>query len=244
MMNFIDLTTTGIISAVAKAVISGSKEVRKLSYFALVLIIISIILFGLVEAAFIAEIYRSVAVTIGAIAALAVMIIYGYQLSVEESVAKAEIKEVEARIIDKNSETTAAWELGRIKVESYLNRNLIQVRWIFIWTVLVMIVGFLIVGYGIFKLFLGDIQLNAAILAAISGLLIEFLGGSFLIIFKSSMQQAKDYVTVLERINAVGMSVQILDSIRPEEAQLQDQTKANIAIKLLELYGELNKSSK
>lgn len=46
-------------------------------------------------------------------------------------------------------------------------------------------------------------------------------------------------MTVLERINAVGMSVQILDTISMEESKLQDQTKADLAKKLLELYGGL-----
>ena len=51
------------------------------------------------------------------------------------------------------------------------------------------------------------------------------------------MQQAKDYVNVLERINAVGMSVQILESIQQDQSMLKDEAKAELAKKLLELYG-------
>lgn len=149
---------------------------------------------------------------------------------------KKTIKEVEQKIISSPNEKAAAWELGRIKLESYLNRNLKQVQWIFIWTVMVMIAGFAIIGYGIMKAYEGA-SINASIITTSSGIIIEFIGATFLLIYKSTMQQAKDYVNVLERINAVGMSVQILDSISQTEVKLQDETKADIAKKLLELYG-------
>lgn len=97
-----------------------------------------------------------------------------------------------------------------------------------------MLAGFGIIIYGIYYVYSGN--LNASIVTISSGLIIEFIGGSFLIIYKSTMQQAKEYVNVLERINAVGMSVQILGSIRSEDSKLQDQTRADIAKQLLELY--------
>jgi hypothetical protein len=50
------------------------------------------------------------------------------------------------------------------------------------------------------------------------------------------MSQAKDFVNVLERINAVGMSVQIVDRIE-EDQKLKNETGAAIARQLLELYG-------
>jgi hypothetical protein len=53
------------------------------------------------------------------------------------------------------------------------------------------------------------------------------------------MEQAQNYVTVLERINAVGMSVQILDSIEATEVRLRNHTKADLAKKLLSMYGSL-----
>jgi len=50
------------------------------------------------------------------------------------------------------------------------------------------------------------------------------------------MSQTKDYVNVLERINAVGMSVQIIETISDENLKLKEETKAELARKLLELY--------
>jgi len=50
------------------------------------------------------------------------------------------------------------------------------------------------------------------------------------------MSQAKDYVAILERINAVGMSVQVLEKLEGSDDTLKHQTTADISKKLLELY--------
>ena len=56
------------------------------------------------------------------------------------------------------------------------------------------------------------------------------------------MAQAKDYVTILERINAVGMSVQILENIKNQDGNLKDKTTADVAIQLLMIYSHDNKN--
>lgn len=239
MMSFIDFTTTSIASSIAKAIIKGNRRLRLIFLITLFFILAAITIAALVDSGLISKIYNTLAGALGLIGGIGILSIYAYQASVDETEAKAEIKQVEEKIKNNPNETTAAWELGRIKLESYLSRNLTQIRWIFIWTVIVMITGFGIIGFGIIKVYNGNINLNIGILTTITGLIIEFIGASFLIIYKSTMGQAKDYVTVLERINAVGMSVQILESISKEESKLQDQTKADLAKKLLELYGGL-----
>ena len=79
-----------------------------------------------------------------------------------------------------------------------------------------------------------------SIVVALSGIIVEFIAATFLLIYKSTMEQARDYVNILERINAVGMSVQILDSIESDDG-LRDKTRAEIASGLLSLYGSVGK---
>lgn len=64
----------------------------------------------------------------------------------------------------------------------------------------------------------------------------SFIGATFLILYKATMAQATDYVNILERINAVGMSVQILETIEEDDTKLKQKTTAEIAKQLLELY--------
>jgi hypothetical protein len=65
---------------------------------------------------------------------------------------------------------------------------------------------------------------------------ISFIGGSLLLIYRSILAQSKDYVTVLERINAVGMAVQVIASIPDSNEELKHNTTANLAKQLLSLY--------
>ena len=68
-----------------------------------------------------------------------------------------------------------------------------------------------------------------------SGIITEFIGVTFMAIYRSTLRQANAYMSVLERINAVGMAVQILDAIGNEEPKLKDATRAEVAKLLLQV---------
>ena len=63
--------------------------------------------------------------------------------------------------------------------------------------------------------------------------MVEFIAATFLLIYRSTMEQAKDYVAMLERINAVGMSAQLLETLPDDK---RDETQAEIAKSLLLMY--------
>jgi hypothetical protein len=163
---------------------------------------------------------------------------YTIQKSRETAKEEKRIEEVERRVQENPKETRAAWELARAKLERYLDRNLSQVRSIFWLTLLTMLAGFVLIGIGVYWALQHPESFRPSILTAGSGVIVNFIGGTFLVLYKSTMEQAKDYVTVLERINAVGMSVQILDTIDNSEAKLKYETIAEVAKQLLVMYSQ------
>jgi hypothetical protein len=142
---------------------------------------------------------------------------------------------------ESQKQAQAAWLVAQAKLETYLDRNLQQLRWIFILTVAVMAVGFAFIGVGISRVYESPNDFTPAIVSAVSGVIVSFIGASFLIVYKATMEQAKEYVTILERINAVGMAVQIAEGITDPEGKLKAQTTADIAKQLLSLYAGLAK---
>ncbi|CAM3283640.1 hypothetical protein VIOR103205_15960 [Vibrio ordalii] len=144
--------------------------------------------------------------------------------------------EVEERVKSNPNETQAAWDLARIKLESYIDRNLRQVRSIYFLTLIVMLVGFSLIGFGIYTVILNHSDLYAGVLSCASGVLVNFLGATFLVIYKSTMTQASDYVSMLERINAVGMSVQVLEKLDSPDKDLKHRAMADLSQQLLQLY--------
>ena len=183
-----------------------------------------------------AAVGKDLGAIVAALGALIAFIIYGLQKSKEEVKREQKIEAVEKRVKDNPKETQVAWELARVKLESYLNRNLSQVRSIFLLTVVVMAGGFTLIGIGAYQAFRDPDHFRASVLSSVSGVVVSFIGGTFLVLYRSTMAQAKDYVTILERINAVGMSVQILETLAEADGQLKNETTAEIAKQLLQMY--------
>jgi len=151
---------------------------------------------------------------------------------------KAEHRFLEAkRQADANPEQARfAWDLARVKLEAYFDRNLVQVNLVFWLAVVVMAVGFSFVLAGIVLSYRQQLSTNAhpatPIVAAVSGIITQFIGATFMVIYRSTMAQANEFMTVLERINNAGMAVQVLDAL-PEGTDLKNSTRAHIAMLLL-----------
>jgi len=147
-----------------------------------------------------------------------------------------EIATVQERVLEHPEKPQFAWDLARTKLENYLDRNLGQVRSIYWLTLFVMLCGFGFVLYGLYYAFQSPDKLPVSIVASASGVLISIIGGSLLLIYRSVLAQSKEYVVVLERINAVGMAVQVIASIPDSGSDLKNQTTAELARQLLTLY--------
>jgi hypothetical protein len=99
---------------------------------------------------------------------------------------------------------------------------------------IVMGVGFLFVLVGVWLAYTRPSDIKPPLVAAISGIITQFIGATFMVIYRSTMAQANEFMTVLERINTVGMAVQVLDSLQDGTA-LKDNTRAHLATLLLSM---------
>lgn len=232
------------IESLFKAWLSGERRVRASIISAMILILVAFIVAGLVQPSLLEKNKaEAIATTLGATAAVLVFGVIAYQNLLEQQAQKAKLETVEQRVREHPEKPQLAWDLARTKLESYLDRNLGQVRSIYWLTLLVMAVGFGFVLYGLYNAFQSPEKLAVSIVASASGVLISFIGGSFLLIYRSILAQSKEYVAVLERINAVGMAVQVISNIPDESSELKHQTTAELAKQLLGLYEKSQKSS-
>jgi hypothetical protein len=149
------------------------------------------------------------------------------ELRLSEATARADANPERARF---------AWEVAKVKLEAYFDRNLIQVNLVFWVAVFVMTVGFGFVLGGVILSFHNSekaMPSASSLVAAISGIITQFIGATFMVIYRSTMSQASQFMTVLERINSVGMAVQVLDSIPEAQQELKNATRAQIVELLL-----------
>jgi hypothetical protein len=160
----------------------------------------------------------------------------GYLDRLKDKQTNEKIEKIEKKAEQDPEKISYAWDVARTRLERYFDRNLDQVKAIFWVSIFVMIVGFAFVLYGILRSINDPAGLKASYVAAISGVVTEFIGMTFMLVFRSTLQQASSYMSVLERINSVGMAVQILDSIGEGHDDLKNSTRAEI-VKIL-LAGE------
>lgn len=223
---------------------TGPKWLRIVLSAAIILVVILIIVVVVGEIFhFDPKIVEGIAGSLGVTAVLLILGVLAYQKSIRRAAYADRLEKVEKRAEEYPDETKAAWELAQVKLETYLNRNISQVRSIYWLTVIVMVLGFILIGFGVVRLYQDPAALNVSILSAASGVLVNFIGTTFLVIYRSTMSQAKEYVTILERINAVGMAVQILESLKEQDSDLHNQTTAEIAKEMLKMYSTKNTSA-
>lgn len=154
-----------------------------------------------------------------------------------------ELDQAIRRVSEEPNRVKPTWDLARIKLELYFDRNLNQINYIFWLSVSVMIIGFIFILYGmsvainprqVVDSTLQSDSITPSVIGAVAGIITEFIGATFLFLYRATIQQAGTYVKTLERINSVGMAMQILDSISSDSVSLKDSTKAEIVKSLLE----------
>jgi hypothetical protein len=170
------------------------------------------------------------------VAALIAGLVQFYTNEARERRANERVEKVETAALQNPDKPQLAWDLARTKLENYLDRNLGQLQSIFWLTLLVMAMGFAVVLFGLYRAYDAPATFPLAIVSSASGVIMSFVGGSFLLIYRSVLAQTRGYVSVLERINAVGMAVQVLGTIADERRGLRDESTAMLAKQLIDLY--------
>jgi uncharacterized membrane protein YfcA len=178
--------------------------------------------------------------TIKIIGFLWILVLLYIQAAYKENQRQIRIQSAESYYRNNPVSTRAAWDLAQVKLESYIDRNLDHIRWIFFIALAVILVGCGLVFLGVTQAFKNTSEVTPAILSSASGVITQFLGGTLLVLYRSTMQQAKDYVQILERINAVGMSVQILERQPDEESDLCELARIEMAQQVLANFASIN----
>lgn len=150
--------------------------------------------------------------------------------------AEKRVVEAEKRVETAPQQAKPAWDLARATLDQYFQRNLGQIRLIFLLSVFVMLVGFLVICFGVVRAFQSPAALLPATIASSAGVITEFIGATFLFIYRSAIQQAVEYSKSLERINSVGMAMQILDTMpNMSDPSVPDDLKSKTKATLVEL---------
>jgi uncharacterized protein YhhL (DUF1145 family) len=233
MLDFFSFVLTRLLRAWQR----GSAKVRAIIFIGVVLLGASAVVAWATDSHFIMQdMGRATAGVLFALAGMLLLYPVIKERLREEESTRARIEKVEEQVREHPDKPQLAWDLARTKLENYLDKNLGQLQSIFWLTSFVMLVGFGFVLFGLMKAYESTVNFPVSIVASASGVLISFIGGSFLLIYKSILAHTRRFVSVLERINAVGMAVQVLGSISEDNVKLRNESTAALAKHLLTLY--------
>nr|MDZ8063814.1 element excision factor XisI family protein [Nostoc sp. EkiNYC01] len=150
-------------------------------------------------------------------------------------IAEASYQNAADRAAQSPEKAKPAWDMATAKLEVYFNRNLQQIGWIFRLSVVVMLLGFGLVGFGITLAYQKPESITVAIIGGIAGIITQFIGATFLFIYKLTLAQASNYTKSLVKMNSVGMALQVLDGISEEDRLASKGELVNAKIELAKL---------
>lgn len=130
------------------------------------------------------------------------------------------------------SRVQPAWDLARGTLEKYWQRNLWQNQSIFVSSVIAIVAGFCIFLYGAIH----PANISVAIVTVTAGTVTQFVGATFLVVYRSTMSQAIKFNDTLERINSVGMAWYVIESMddkTPHSHDLKNRVRGALALQIV-----------
>jgi hypothetical protein len=174
--------------------------------------------------------------TYGIVFTLVVFLVFFIDNRMRKSHERLEAKLAQAKqlAVAHPERSQFTWQLAQARLEKYFDGNLGQVRLVFWFAVGVMAAGFGVVLWGVDRSLNQGMAITPGVgIAAGAGVITQFLGATFLVLYRSTMKQANDFILVLDRINNVGMAMQILDQIPDNPPELKNQARSKIIEHLL-----------
>lgn len=129
------------------------------------------------------------------------------------------------------ADSNEPWERALAHMEHYWQTNLSQVSSIYNISLGVMILGFVTIATGIVIGFVDSDRVQISYVAGAAGVITEFIGATFLFIYRSTMNQANTNVTTLARIHAIGLSLRVTSDITDEDKK--NEVRAAVASRIV-----------
>lgn len=164
--------------------------------------------------------------------------IYFYEQSSEEK--DEELKNLKAeRIIitqkiesEKELDIFHTIQLSLNQLNEYYTINKNQAKSSFRFSVFSIVIGLLTILTGIWLHYLGVAKIEISYITAISGLILEFIGGAYFFMYKKSLEQVNFFFGQLIKIQDTMLSINLANNI--ENSERKTEMNEKIIVSLLE----------
>ena len=123
-------------------------------------------------------------------------------------------------------------QLSLNQLNEYYTINKNQARSSFRFSIFSIVVGLITILAGIWIQYLGIAKIEISYITAISGLILEFIGGAYFFMYKKSLEQVNFFFGQLIKIQDTMLSINLADNIENEDKKTEMNEK--IIVSLLE----------
>jgi len=123
-------------------------------------------------------------------------------------------------------------QLSLNQLNEYYTINKKQARSSFRFSVFAIVIGLITIISGIWLYYLGKTNIEISYISAISGVILEFIGGAYFFIYKKSLEQVNFFFGQLIKIQDTMLSINLTNNIKDETKKTE--MKEKIIVSLLE----------
>lgn len=152
------------------------------------------------------------------------------QKDITQLTAQEEFIEAKQRAREKPEDPAAAWDVAASQLQQYLNINLKQIESIYQLSLRVMMIGFFLIVVAIVLAFISPQNSSPALVAGIGGIVTEFIGGTFLFVYRAALEQSRHYIQTLDKTSTVGVALKILEGLEKKGDAVKEVREARVAI--------------
>lgn len=175
-------------------------------------------------------IYICLFITLASAKVFALYRIFQTQQNEKERDINEQITKAQNEISSEPNRLRPAWDLAHLTLQKYFNKNISQVNSIYRLSIAVMLIGFFLIVTILIGSIFFEINFEISTIGVVSGIITEFIGATFLFVYRSTVKQAIEHSKSLEDINKVGMSIKIIESIEQNDSNESKITDAKLEV--------------
>lgn len=156
---------------------------------------------------------------------------YQYQILKSQEIKEKELIILKKDEEEKKDEILPIWKTSRFQLENQILEADKKAKWIFNLSIALIVIGFFGICFSIYFA-INNSNFNVALITISGAVITNFLGGTVMLMYKNSLLQLNKNIEILEKVNSVGMSLKILDTIKNNNRECS-KTKLEIAKKLI-----------
>jgi hypothetical protein len=148
----------------------------------------------------------------------------------------SELEKARQKLNEGTDELAPGYVVAASQLQGYIESNRGQINSIYRLSMIVMAVGFIFILFAIILALVNPTTYAAPLVAGTGGVISVFIGATFLLLYRSAVEQAQQYIFTLDKQSSVSIALKIIDEVKDGDKE-KDAARIEIAKLLISEKG-------